>query len=293
METFLMMSPRVRYAAFYTFKRALHESQRQGSNYAFHLMTEGKGQITVDQHSYTVEKDDLIFIQPGISHHFSFASSTPRSSCLNIYAELWPEDPANWEPRMGNKLVLAPLTMPRELCTPQHVCSPVDQFPTFSSLRTSPELRDRFEHINNIFEQEEATNYREHWLSSLMKAWLMEWHLFLQRHVTSDYRIRQLLATIETNPEQHLTTEEMCEHTGLEKSHFYKLFHQAAGVTPKEYMLNYRIKKARSLLAETDHSITRIAEILGYDSIHYFSRQFSFSTGMSPTHYRNEVTRMP
>ena len=54
---------------------------------------------------------------------------------------------------------------------------------------------------------------------------------------------------------------------------------------PIEYFISTKIDLAKKLLREDNMNITEIAEFLGYSGIHYFSRQFKKTTGMSPRQY--------
>ncbi|MFE4195882.1 AraC family transcriptional regulator [Paenarthrobacter sp. NPDC056912] len=65
----------------------------------------------------------------------------------------------------------------------------------------------------------------------------------------------------------------------------------ATGVGPKEFMLQFRISRAQSLLADTGLPIQRISTLVGYDDPAYFSRLFTKKTGFSPSHFRQEHHR--
>ena len=53
-------------------------------------------------------------------------------------------------------------------------------------------------------------------------------------------------------------------------------------------MIQFRIDKAKSLLTDTDMTVTDIARECGYSSYNYFVRQFKTAEGMSPSEYRAE-----
>jgi len=56
-----------------------------------------------------------------------------------------------------------------------------------------------------------------------------------------------------------------------------------------EYFKQLKIKEAKVLIRENNHNFTEISEILGYNSIHYFSRIFKNETGMTLSEYDNSV----
>lgn len=65
----------------------------------------------------------------------------------------------------------------------------------------------------------------------------------------------------------------------------------ATGVGPKELIIQLRIQRAQSLLADTDLPVQRIASLTGYDDAAYFSRLFTKKTGSSPSQFRREHQR--
>ena len=50
-----------------------------------------------------------------------------------------------------------------------------------------------------------------------------------------------------------------------------------------------KINYAKQMLRQGELNITEIAEQLGYDSIHHFSKQFKSITGMSPREYAKSI----
>ena len=56
-----------------------------------------------------------------------------------------------------------------------------------------------------------------------------------------------------------------------------------------EYFGNLKIQKAKEMIREGSHNFTEIAALLGYNSIHYFSRHFKKVTGMTPSEYASSV----
>lgn len=72
-------------------------------------------------------------------------------------------------------------------------------------------------------------------------------------------------------------------------SSFFRKFKQYTGVTPLQYLLDIRLSNARKLLETTDHSVSEIASMVGYDNALYFSRLFHKHTGLSPREYKKSI----
>ena len=72
----------------------------------------------------------------------------------------------------------------------------------------------------------------------------------------------------------------------INKYYLSHAFRKEFNTSPISYLISRRIQESRFLLAETDHSLSQIAQILGFSSLSYFSQCFRRQEGMSPMEYR-------
>lgn len=86
-----------------------------------------------------------------------------------------------------------------------------------------------------------------------------------------------------------LTLKDVCTHFMLGKTQVCKIFRESTGQSPMEFYMDLKTKEAKRLIREKTYSISQIADMLGYSSIHNFSRAFKKSVGMSPTAYANSI----
>jgi len=277
MKTLDQIKPFVRLASFWTYNGSPHESTRMGYLYAFHLFTGGKGEVEVDGIRYPVERGSLIFIRPGSTHSFHHAPGMPLES-NNVYCDLWEKSAAD-----NPRLIYPPFQPDPAYMTVTEPCRELDSLPVRSVVSPYPFLTEL---LAQVTKGADSAFFAESVANSLMQAFVLRWYNALNGFMPTDYRIVKLMDDMERSPEKPIGYTEWCRQCGLEKSHFYKLFKRETGMTPTAYLLKIKMKKAAILLQDSRQSITSIAEGLGYDSIHYFSKQFTSYYGISPTVFR-------
>lgn len=77
----------------------------------------------------------------------------------------------------------------------------------------------------------------------------------------------------------------IAEELQLHPSYLSNLFKKEVGINITQYIRERKIEEAKDLLLNTDHSISEIAEMLGYNSVSYFSKVFRKTTKISPREY--------
>jgi AraC-like DNA-binding protein len=76
---------------------------------------------------------------------------------------------------------------------------------------------------------------------------------------------------------------------GVGYSNLRHSFTARAGMSPRQYYLNVRLQKAQDLLVGTTKTIKEIADILGFESASYFSKQFKQLLKVSPHDWRTRL----
>lgn len=99
-------------------------------------------------------------------------------------------------------------------------------------------------------------------------------------------RVQQYL---EANIQRRLTLSDICRDNLVGRSYLQKVFREKTGGGAMEYFGNLKIQKAKEMIRQGSHNFTEIAALLGYNSIHYFSRHFKKVTGMTPSEYASSV----
>ena len=83
-----------------------------------------------------------------------------------------------------------------------------------------------------------------------------------------------------------LTVETLAAACSMSVSHFIRSFQKHLGRTPHEYLLGFRLQRAKQMLYMTDRTVEQIAEDCGFNSASHFARAFRAANGCSPTAFR-------
>ena len=91
---------------------------------------------------------------------------------------------------------------------------------------------------------------------------------------------------IDLHFKEPLTLEQLAEEGHMNKFYLSHAFKKEYGLSPINYMITRRIDESKYLLAETDLSMSQIAQLLGFSSLSYFSQVFHRTQDISPKEYR-------
>lgn len=103
-----------------------------------------------------------------------------------------------------------------------------------------------------------------------------------------DFYMKEALSFIEQNFQNDITIEDIAAQCGLNRSYFGKIFRDALGKSPQEFLISYRMAKAAELLKLTKLSIGDIGNAVGYPNQLHFSRAFKNVYHISPREWRNQ-----
>lgn len=117
----------------------------------------------------------------------------------------------------------------------------------------------------------------------------MEYYLLEMAEFVRDKNVKPVLratAYIESHYSEHITLETMASLVNFNPIYFSNLFKREVGKSFTEYLTEYRMKKAKEMLRDTDKNINEIADALGYSDARYFSKVFKKEIGIKPSEYR-------
>lgn len=85
-----------------------------------------------------------------------------------------------------------------------------------------------------------------------------------------------------------LSIKDISEHVHLSSSYLCTVFKTETGQTLNQYLTNFRIEKAKQMLADPRNKINEIAAQVGYSDCNYFGKTFKKVVGLSPSEYREK-----
>ncbi len=99
--------------------------------------------------------------------------------------------------------------------------------------------------------------------------------------------ISRCIKYIEENYKNNISLSDLAEYTHKSKSYLSTLFKLETNVNFSQFLINFRIEKAKQLLKESDNKIYEIAEQVGFNNPYYFSKVFKETTGLCSKDYRD------
>ena len=91
---------------------------------------------------------------------------------------------------------------------------------------------------------------------------------------------------IDAHSHESIALDAMARETGLSTFYFLRVFNRVFGVTPHQYLLRSRLRRAARLLTEDTRAITSVAFDVGFNDLSNFVRTFHRAAGASPERFR-------
>src|SRR6266446_2017321 len=98
--------------------------------------------------------------------------------------------------------------------------------------------------------------------------------------------LRRVREFIEAHLEENIGVQVLASTAGLSMCHFARAFKRSEGVTPHNYLVQRRVRRAKDLLAATDLPLSEIALASGFSDQSHCARRFREHVGVTPSSYR-------
>jgi len=166
--------------------------------------------------------------------------------------------------------------------------NPDDFFHTYKYIPNCKNLFNKFENIYNLF----ASNQFGKKLVSKKALYDILNHIMQKKmHEQNDfavfYSIKNAIDYIENNyTKNDISISFLANICNITPTYFTYVFKKIFKTTPKEFIINMRMEKAKEYLMYTSYSMNEISEKLGYSNPAYFSAAFKKIYGVAPTEFK-------
>ena len=112
---------------------------------------------------------------------------------------------------------------------------------------------------------------------------------FLAEASSGNDTYNRIVRYMEEHLGERMTIDRICRDNLVGRSQLQKLFRDTNGCGVIEFFSMMKIDTAKQMIRDNQLNFTQIADRLGYNSIHYFSRQFKQITTMTPSEYATSI----
>lgn len=100
-------------------------------------------------------------------------------------------------------------------------------------------------------------------------------------------KLKQAIDYIQTHLEEDISLDAIAACVGMSRYYFCRLFKQSTGLSPYQYVIQQRVKRAKQLLRQGKVNLTDVAIACGFDHSSHLYRHFKRLTGVSPKTFLN------
>ena len=245
-----------------------HSVPHTHSHTELFFIVSGKGQFLIQDQSFPVEVNDLVIINPNVPHT---------------------EDSLNAQPLEYIVLGVDGI----ELATSENSNGQFCILDHFESVEISGCLRNILREMEqkNTGYEDICQAYMEILVIRLMRSTALAVQTATQA-ISGNRQCAAVRQYIDLHFKEPLTLEQLAEEAHMNKYYLSHAFKREYGISPINYMISRRIDESKYLLAETDLSMSQIAQLLGFSSLSYFSQVFRRIQASTPMEYR-QSTRNP
>ena len=248
--------------------------QEKGTNYNFsgekhsywELTYVDKGELltTIDGVSYHLKQGDLIFYAP-MQFHTQSTFEKISSSYLTINFKM----NFNHADLLCNKI----FSLQR------------DSY--FIVTRLIEELSN-----DNLYSDDLSLCYLKELIIQMLRLDNSHFHSKPTTHMQQTYEnelLNDILLYIDDNIYEKISVSTLCDHFCISTSMLHSLFRKNMNNTAKNYINELKLSKSKELIRNSTHTLSEISEMLGFSSIHYFSKKFKSYFNISPTEYSKSI----
>lgn len=226
---------------------------------------EGTCEVLVDEHIYTVNKNEIAVINSGEIHATRAVMGETCYYCLIINKKLCEQ--------FGFFI------------DEQQICNVIKNDFLFKKL---DEIK------------KELSTKSEFYIPSVMSAVLEILTVLYRNHQFTKTRyeknkniemVKSGISFIKKHLDEQLSIDDIANHTGYSKYYFCRCFKDVTGYTVNTYINREKVENAKEMLANKQFSVSEVSEMCGFSDISYFTKIFKKYTGILPSKVKAEKQR--
>lgn len=107
-----------------------------------------------------------------------------------------------------------------------------------------------------------------------------------QENHSNNLFIKQSLSFIQNNYSYDVKVQDIADYVQIDRTYLYRMFMEEFNLSPKQYLMQYRMKRAAELLSNTSLSVMEIADNCGFKDPSAFCKYFRNQLGFTPKEFR-------
>lgn len=229
-------------------------------------VTRGNGKFLVEDDSFSVKANDLIIVNPNVTHtELGIPGTTFEYVVLGIQGlQFQPSE--SGQHFNYNKYNLSSYEKELQFCLHALI----------------NELRSKEDYYEAV-----CQNLYEILIYYIFRKTKTELSIASSKKITKECRFIE--EYIDEHYTEDITLQTLSDLTFMNKYYLVHAFKKYKGTSPINYLIDKRIEESQHLLANTNYPVSKISDQIGFSSQSYFSQVFRKRTGLTPNQYRKSI----
>lgn len=229
-------------------------------------VTRGNGKFLVEDDSFSVKVNDLIIVNPNVTHtELGIPGTTFEYVVLGIQGlQFQPSE--SGQHFNYNKYNLSSYEKELQFCLHALI----------------NELRSKEDYYEAV-----CQNLYEILIYYIFRKTKTELSIASSKKITKECRFIE--EYINEHYTEDITLQTLSDLTFMNKYYLVHAFKNYKGTSPINYLIDKRIEESQHLLANTNYPVSKISDQIGFSSQSYFSQVFRKHTGLTPNQYRKSI----
>lgn len=277
-----LINPFIRFAKSVVFKPI--DEYTMAGDYHFYYILSKNASLDINGDVFEIKKGTVILMPPNLRYSFKTENEIETISI-------------NFDYTQNNNQKSEWIIPERE--KEFNSCSVVEQieFCEEYSILNKPLVIDNMHHIKSnldtiLQEFDYKKQFNNQISGGIFKAVLFNILREATQKGDKNESIDKILNFIHSHFSEDITNEELSKISGYHPYHLNRLMKQYTGTTIHQYIIDYRIETAKSMLRETDLPINLISLKCGYNNFSNFSYDFRRKTDLTPSLYRKQTQHL-